>query len=377
MRIAIVHDWLVGMRGGEKCLEVLCAMYPEADIFTLLHNREEISATINKHKVVPSKLQSIPGVNKFYRYLLPVMPAVAKEISRKLGDYDLVISISHCFAKNIRVPEGVPHICYCLSPMRYIWDQYDSYFQGRRIEPLVRPVAGLLRNWDRRAKGITRLVGISEFVRERIRNCYGVDAEVIYPPVDCAAFLDEELSQAQKEENFLVVNALVPYKNSHVVVQAFTELGLPLTVVGRGPEMARVRELAGPNITFKSFVAEDELRWLYRTSRAMVFAAEEDFGITPVENQAAGRPVIALGKGGALETIVEGSSGMFFDAPNVESVKAAVLEFIERENEFLEENCTLNARKFSVSRFEKSFSELVEQVMKSSSSNFGEARKLG
>jgi len=332
VKIAIVHDWLVGMRGGEKCLEVLCAMYPKADIFTLIHNRNEISATINRHKVIPSKLQSLPGVNKFYRYLLPVMPAVAREISRKLGDYDLVISISHCFAKNIQVPEGVPHICYCLSPMRYIWDQYDSYFKGRRIEPLVRPVASMLRNWDRGVNGITRLVGISEFVRERIKNCYGVDAEVIYPPVDCASFGSEELKKTSKGEDF--------------------------------------------NVTFKSFVAEEELRRLYRTSRAMVFAAEEDFGITPVENQAAGRPVIALGKGGALETIVEGKSGIFFDAPSVESVKAAVLQFVERENEFHEEDCISNAIKFSVPRFEKSFSELVDQVAKSSATNDRMAKKL-
>ncbi len=363
MKVAIVHDWLVGMRGGEKCLEVLCLMYPEADIFTLIHNKKEISPQINSHNIFPSKLQKLPGVRKFYRYLLPIMPLVAKEVSRKLSDYDLVISISHCFAKNIRVPEGVPHICYCLSPMRYIWDQYDSYFKGRSIEPLVRPVAGMLRKWDRGAEGVTRLVAISEFVQKRIERCYGLESEVIYPPVDCAAFGSETLKEAKKKDNFLVVNALVPYKNTHVVVEAFRELDLPLVVVGRGPEAPRIHQLAGPRTSFKSFVSEQELRMLYRTSRAMVFAAEEDFGITPVENQAAGRPVIALGKGGALETVEEDHSGLFFEEVSVDQVKAAVKKFMANESQFKEKDCVNNSAKFSLSRFQKDFSELVVQVM--------------
>ena len=224
------------MRGGEKCLEEVLKIYPEADVYTMLYYPDSISEIINKRNPQSSRFQKIPGARKYYRYFLPFYPKVAEEISAKLNDYDLVVSISHAWAKNIKVE--VPHLCYCLSPMRYIWDQYQSYFGGRKIEPIARRVAKRLRVWDRAgAENVTQFYGISEFIQKRIKSVYDLPSGVIYPPVTSDWITPR--AEGELGEGFLVVNALVPYKNTDIIIEAFNKLALPLKVVGRGPELAR------------------------------------------------------------------------------------------------------------------------------------------
>lgn len=370
-RVALVHDWLTGMRGGERCLEVFCKMFPEADLYTLFYSPQKISQTISSHSPVVSVLQRLPFAGKYYRHLLPAYFLGIKDLGKKLDahhcleNYDIVISISHCAAKNIEVPDSVVHLSYCLTPMRYLWDQYDAYFFHSPFEPAIRRVIALLKRWDvARSDSVTKFVAISKFVESRIKRAYRRDAQVIYPPVRTDWI--ESRSPGERGEGFLCVNALVPYKNIHIIIQAFNLLGLPLTIVGNGPQKKYFKKLAKPNIEFLDFVSDKELALLYRKSRALVFAAEEDFGMTPVEMQAAGRPVIALGRGGSLETVCsEGSypTGIFFFDLSVDSLCEAVQAFIEREEEFTANNCQKQASQFSCERFEREFWDLLDTVM--------------
>lgn len=371
-RIAVVHDWLTGMRGGERVLEVICAMYPNLEIFTAFLDREKLSPAISEKRITASSLNRLPGIGRSYRHLLPLYPLVSRDLSRKLArrhreaPFDVVVSVSHCLAKNVRAPQGVPHFCYCLTPVRYLWDQYQAYFGGRPLEPLVRLIAAGLRRWDVRGAGdVTTFSGISEFVCRRIERCYGRSSKVIYPPVP-TEWLEKRAaaSPQQKRSGFLLVNALVPYKNTHVVIEAFNRLKLPLTIVGSGPERARLEALAGPNVCFRGTLSDDELSWLYRSSEALIFAAEEDFGMTPVEMQACGGPVIAYGRGGALETVCvqEGrASGVLFSELTADSLAGALRQFLDRSAVYTVENCMRQARLFSRSRFESDF----EQALKS------------
>ena len=302
MRVAIIHDWLLGMRGGERCLEVLCRMFPEAELYTAFYNPENITEVINAHPVTTSVLQRLPSVEQYYRYLLPLYPyaarSLAKSIRSKPDHYDLVISVSHCLAKNVPLPSHSVHLSYCLTPMRYIWDQYDAYFRDNSLEPLIRVFAKRLQKWDQKcAQSVDSFVGISEFICQRIKRVYNRDARVIYPPVRT-----DWLSQRDPEdqgEGFLCVSALVPYKNVDLIVRTFNKLGQPLSVVGSGPEREKLHSIAGKNIRFYEQISDFELSELYKRSKALVFAAEEDFGMTPVEMQACGRPVISLGQGGS------------------------------------------------------------------------------
>jgi len=365
MRVAIVHDWLLGMRGGERCLEVILDFFPDADIFTLFYDPDGVSDRIKQHRIVPSVLNRLPGVHSYYRQLLGLYAVGTRDIERKIaaGGYDAVVSISHCVAKNLRLPKGVYHLCYCLTPVRYLWDQYSAYFGNRKIEPLIRPVAGLLRRWDRStAAGVDHFAGISRFVAERIEKYYGRSADVVYPPVRTDWIKPREAGE--RGDGFLCVNALVPYKNTALVVSAFNELRLPLLVVGSGPEEAQLKRLAGPTISFRSGVRDDELAALYRKTRALIFAAEEDFGMVPVEVQAAGRPIICYGRGGSRETVVgDGAdrTGIFFSELSSGAVAAAVKDFVANEDSFTEEACRRQAEKFSLERFTSDFSALLER----------------
>lgn len=307
-RVAIIHDWLTGMRGGERCLEVFLSLFPDAEVFTLVYQPSAVTPLIRERNVTASFLNLIPGIAKFYRYLLPFYPQAARNIGKKLAQshqrkpFDMVISISHCAAKNVPVPQGISHLCYCLTPVRYIWDQYDSYFAGKLEEPIVRRLLPRFRRWDiDGAKGVTSFAAISSFVRERIKNYYERDAVVIFPPVRSDWI--EPRTAGQEGEGFLCVNALVPYKNVDRIIEAFNHSGDKLTIVGDGPERVKLESMARPNIRFLRNLTDQELAELYRSSKALIFAAEEDFGMTPVEMQFAGRPVIAYEKGGALETV--------------------------------------------------------------------------
>jgi glycosyltransferase involved in cell wall biosynthesis len=330
MRVALVHDWLTGMRGGERCLEVFCEIFPDADLFTLLHVPGAVPPVIEDRRVTTSFIQRLPGAARDYRRYLPLFPAAVRRFD--LRGYDLVLSSSHAVAKSVRAPAGALHVSYCFTPMRYVWDLYDEYF-GRRAGWLTRtampPVAAALRRWDRRtAAGVHHFVAISRFVADRIRRAYGREADVIHPPVDVARFRIEE----SPGDYYLVVSALTPYKRVDLAVEAANRLGRRLLVVGTGPEARRLRALAGPTVELLGWRDDEAVALLYARCRALLFPPLEDFGITPLEAMAAGRPVIAFGQGGARETVVppggaEPATGLFFERQAVEDVIGAIRRF--------------------------------------------------
>ncbi len=306
LRIALVHDWLTGMRGGEKCLDVLCRAFPLATLYTLIHRRGSLSPAIESMAIRTSPLQRIPHVFRFYRHLLPVMPLAAR--GWRLKSVDLVISLSHCVAKSVVPPAGVPHVCYCFTPMRYAWHARD--LSRELVGPadqrtLARLMLAQLREWDKAtASRVTHFVAISETVRQRIADCYGRDSRVIQPPVD-VDFYTPEAENRPRDDAYLVVSALVPYKRCDQAVAACTISGRRLIVIGEGPERGRLAALAGPTVQFLGWQPDEVIREHLRRCRALLFPGEEDFGIVPVEALACGMPVIALGRGGAAETIDE------------------------------------------------------------------------
>ena len=328
-RVALVHDWLTGMRGGERCLEVLCELFPDAPLFTLLHVPGSVSPQIEHRRIVTSFVQRLPQAAVRYRHYLPAFPLAIRRFD--LSGYDLVVSMSHCVAKSVRVAPGALHLCYCFSPMRYLWDLSSDYFgpgQGLAARTLGPPLATALRRWDRRTAGVHRFVAISRHIADRIRRAYDRPADVIYPPVDVQRF---EIAEAA-DDYYLVVGALVPYKRIDLAVAAATRLGRRLLVVGTGPEDARLRALAGPTVRFLGWRSDAEIAQLYARCRALVFPAVEDFGITPLEAAAAGRPTIALGRGGALETMVgldatEAPTAVFFEEQSVDALVEAMRRF--------------------------------------------------
>ncbi len=336
-RVALVHDWLTGMRGGERCLEVFCELFPSADLYTLLHVPGSASPAIENRRIVTSFIQRLPQAELRYRHYLPLFPAAVRAFD--LRGYDFVLSSSHAVAKGVRVPAGALHVCYCFTPMRYVWDLYDDYFgprSGLAARFLMPPVAAWLRRWDRRtAAGVHQFVAISRFVADRIRRAYSRDADVIYPPVDVSRFRVDEAPG----EFYLVVSALTPYKRVDLAVQACNRLGRRLVVVGTGPEDRRLRALAGPTVELLGWRDDAETAELYARCRALLFPPLEDFGITPLEAMAAGRPVIALGAGGARETVVgpgegEPPTGVFFARQTVEDLVDAIQRFEASTHQF-------------------------------------------
>lgn len=308
MRVALIHDWLTGMRGGERCLDAFLRLYPNADIFTLVHVPGTTTEQIDSRVKQESFLGRIPGIRRNYRLFLPLFPfAVA---SFDLRGYDLVVSLSHAAAKNVRVPAGIPHVCYCFTPMRYIWDQARSYLPGAAFY-LAQPLLQVLRWWDRRgARRVGHFVAISQFVAARIRRFYGRDAVVIPPPVRMRSEMGGVLTREEREvfaeaaqPFFLCAGALVPYKRIEVAVEAFRRLGMPLWIVGGGPEERKIREMAPPNVKVFGRVSEAFLWECYSRCEALVFPGIEDFGIVPVECMASGRPVIAVNAGGIRESL--------------------------------------------------------------------------
>jgi len=379
MKVAILHDWLTGLRGGERCLEVFLAMYPEADVFSLIHVPGSTSLQIDRQVKGTSWLQRIPGVHRFYRVLLPLFPSAARSLD--LTGYDLVISISHAAVKNVKVPPGAPHLCYCLTPMRYVWDQAETYFGKATV--LLWPILQWLRSWDRSGSaGVTRFIAISSFVAARIRCFYGRKADVIYPPVE--DFWSRLPLPEGPGEAFLYAGALVPYKRADAVVEACTKANLHLWIVGTGPEEQRLRRMAGPTVKFMGKVSDAEFRDFYRRSRALIFPAREDFGMIPVECMAAGRPVIALRGGASRETLrgvapwiqlVGGQpvgsksiaalspTGVFIrdvEGELPQEILRSIEFFIEHETEFRPEVARAWAKKFAIRRFMQEWMELPE-----------------
>ncbi len=368
MRVALVHDWLVRMRGGERCLEALLGVYPEADVFTLLHVPGAVSPVIERRLKATSFVNRLPAVRRVYPYYLPLFPRAIEQFD--LSDYDLVISVSHCVAKGARAA-GAPHLCYCLTPMRYVWDMYHVYFgDGRDQSPAGRAmamVAPRLRRWDvESAARVHRFVAISDHVGRRIARTYGRQADVVYPPVALERFRPAPA----REDFYLAVSALVPYKRLDVAVKAFTRLGQRLVVVGEGSEYRRLKARAGPSITFTGWISDAEVADLMGRCRAFVYPAEEDFGIALVEAQAAGAPVIAFGAGGALETVVAANgdaaptggaaTGLFFQqAPD------ALVDAVRRFETMVFDPAAgpANAARFSLAAFQAGIQLQVEQLL--------------
>jgi glycosyltransferase involved in cell wall biosynthesis len=327
-RVALVHDWLTGMRGGEKCLEVLCELFPRADLYTLVHVPGRVSPVIEARRIVTSFVQRLPRAATAYRRYLPLFPAAIEAFD--LGGYDLVVSSSHCVAKGVRPAPGALHVCYCHTPMRYVWDQFDAYFgrgrAGLTTRVAARAVRGALQRWDvRSAARVQQFVANSQHVRARIQRYWRRDADVVYPPVDCAAFAPDPRGP---DDYFLVVAALAGYKRTDVAIEAARLAGVRLVVVGRGPDAPRLERLArGARVEFAGWQSAADLASMYARCRALVFPGEEDFGIAPLECMAAGRPVIAWARGGALETVQDGITGRLIDSSDPAVWAAALREF--------------------------------------------------
>ena len=318
MKVALVHDWLTGMRGGEKVLEVLCELFPDADLFTLVHRRGSVSAAIEGRRVTTSFVQRLPFGASRYRSFLPLFPFAIEQFS--FDGYDLVVSSSHCAAKAVVVPGRTRHIAYCHSPMRYAWDQFEEYFGAERVGKrmsrwVYRPLLARMARWDAAtAPRVHRFVANSRHVAGRIHRYYNRASTVVYPPVDTSFFHPNPatLPAASTAAPALVVSALVPYKRVDRAIEACAVAGVPLRIAGDGPDLDRLRRQASDNVTFLGRVSDDVLRDEYRAARVVILPGEEDFGIAPLEAQACGRPVVALARGGALETVKNGQTGLLF-----------------------------------------------------------------
>ncbi len=362
-RVALVHDWLNGMRGGEKCLEVFCEIFPEADIFTLLHEPGAVGDIIESHRIRTSSLVRLPGFRTRYRWALPLFPRAIESFD--LSDYDLVLSSSHCVAKSAVPAPGALSVCYCHTPMRYVWDRFDDYF-GSKPAPLrwaIGAAAAWLRRWDRATAGRVDLwLANATIVRRRILENYGVDpsiVEIVHPPVDVERFgrdrAPEPPAGLESGSYDLVISALVPYKRIDLAVRAAKRVGRHLVVVGKGPEKERLAALAESapgegRVTFAGALPDADLPAHYAHCRAFLFPGLEDFGITPLEATACGRPVVALRAGGTLDTVVEGLNGVFFDEIDEDALAAALTD-PRLDGEWDAEAMAAHAARFSRDRY--------------------------
>jgi glycosyltransferase involved in cell wall biosynthesis len=371
-RTALVHDWLDTWRGGENVLAELVALFPDADLFALVDFLpDEWRSRLAGKRARTSFLQHLPFARKRFRNYLPLMPTAIESLD--VGAYDLVLSTSHAVAKGVRTRADQLHLCYCFTPMRYAWDLSEQYLAvsgvGSGIAgPLARGILRRLRDWDRRTSDrVDQFIAISDYVRQRIRRCYDRDATVIYPPVDVDFYnRDATLPAPAARRYYLTASRWVPYKRIDAIVAAFKALPeRHLIVVGDGPEAPRVRAAAGANVEFVGEVPRERLRDLLRGARAFLFAAEEDFGILPVEAQACGTPVIAYGRGGALETVIDDGdkfTGAFFDEQTSAAIADAVTRFDARIRGVDAAACVHNAQRFANERFAHEFRTFVDRA---------------
>lgn len=359
-KVVILHDWLTGFRGGERVLEAICELFPDAPIYTLIHDKGSTSPTIESKEIHTSFLDKIPGIYKHYRKFLPFMPLAASLMKIK-GDYDLVISSSHCVIKGVKKPRGSRHVCYIHSPMRYIYDQFENYF-GHASLP-IRIAAHICRPylawWDKRSnKNVDLFLPNSMFVEKRVKKYYGEETptKVVYPFVDLDDFRETQKNLPRKEDFYLMVTAFAPNKRVDLAIEAFNKLGHKLKIIGGGSseEIASLKAIANPNIEFLGRVDRDTIIMHYARARAFIFPGVEDFGITPLEANAAGCPLIAYGYGGVLETQTE-YTAKFFNEPNVDSFIEAVNSFQAKDKKDL----VARAEDFSKDRF---FVELTRNL---------------
>jgi glycosyltransferase involved in cell wall biosynthesis len=369
-RIVLAHDWLTGMRGGEKCLEVVARRWPESTLFTLLHKPGSVSSAIEQLPRRTSWLNFLPGIHRYYRYLLPLMPAAISGWS--VPACDLLLSFSHCVVKGLRPPRGVPHVCYCFTPMRYAWHMRESYFGGRVAGLKARLLARLLeylRDWDRRtAAHVSHFIAISKTVQQRIAECYDRESVVIYPPVDTDFYCP---APVPREEFYLAVSAFAPYKRLDLALEACARRKKRLIVIGSGQDEARLRKSAQSGIEFLGWQSDEVIRDHMRRCRALLFPGEEDFGIVPVESMACGTPVVAFGKGGAAETVIppDGDSdptGWWFAEQTAECLADCLHEFEHRASELSPAAARLQALRFSGQRYQQELFAFLDGVMSTS-----------
>lgn len=360
VKVAIVHYWLVGMRGGEKVVEALCGMYPEADIFTHVYAPDAVSSRISSHRVTTSFISSLPRPRQNYKSYLPLMPMALEHLD--LRGYDLIISSESGPSKGIVPPAGALHICYCHSPMRYVWNMFHDYRErtGRLRRLLMPPLSHYIRNWDAiSANRVHEFVANSHTVAQRLHTYYRRDSTVIHPPVDVDSF--GAVEHAAIEDYHLMVGELVRYKRPELAVQAFNKSGRRLIVIGGGEMFNELSAMAEPNVTMMGPQSFEVLKYHYARCRALIFPGEEDFGIVPVEAMASGRPIIAFGRGGATETVIEGATGTFFEEQSI----SALVEAVERcdRMDFDPSLAIAHAGAFGVTRFVDEMTAFVKGAL--------------
>ncbi len=367
LRIALVHDWLTGMRGGEKVLSLLCSLMPDADLFTLIHTPGSCDERIESMNIKTSSLDDLPGVRSYYRYLLPLMPLAIEGLDA--SKYDLIVSSSHCVAKGITQSPETLHICYCHCPARYIWAQSKTYRQNMGISGLALWfVQGYMRAWDKRSSSkVDQFIANSRNIAAQIKRYYGKDSKVIHPPIDTTSFT---AVSDNREDYYLIVSALAPYKRVDLAIDAFARLGRPLRVIGSGQLMDDLMRRAPSNVMIMGWQPDEVVRQHYRRCRALIFPGEEDFGLVPLEAMACGAPVIAYGGGGALETVLDldgqnpnGPTGIHFTCPNAESLVSAVERFEANEDRFSPEVLSGWAGQFGPENFLNNFKDLAGQLL--------------
>ncbi len=372
-RVAIVHDYLNQWGGAERVLEELHAIWPAAPIFASIYDRERMPAAYRAWPIRTTFMQRLPGILRNHQPYLPVYPIAFSRLD--LRGYDLIVSSSSAFAKNIYPPPGATHICYCHSPMRFAWNAADYARRERLGGPtrrILAPVLGALRRWDARGTArVDHLIANSAVVAGRIKRFYGREAAVIHPPVRT----DIPAASGEPDDFYLIVTRLVPYKRLDIVIEAFNRLGRPLRIAGTGRDRAALEALAGPTVTFLGGISDAEKDRLYGACRATIFPAEDDFGIAQVEAQAAGRPVIAFRAGGATETVVDGVTGVFFDAQTPEAIIAAVAR--REATTFDPATIRAHARTFDAAVFRGRIADFVAVVSRQSSVVSGGAAAAG
>jgi glycosyltransferase involved in cell wall biosynthesis len=359
MNVAIVHDWLTGMRGGEKCLEVFCELFPKATIFTLIHNKGSVSETIEKMDIRTSFIQRLPKASVKYRNYLPLFPMAIQKFN--LHGYDFVLSSSHCVAKGVKVPKDALHICYCYTPMRYAWLFFHDYFGHLNVikRKTVSFFIERLKKWDLKTnENVDFFIAISDNVRNRIKQYYHRDAQIIHPPVEIDRF---NLSDKQ-EDFYLIVSALVPYKKIDIAIKAFNLLKKKLVIIGTGDHERYLKKISKSNIEFLGWTDDKTVADYYSKCRAFIFPGEEDFGITPLEAQACGKPVIAYSKGGALETLAS-ETAVFFHKQTQHDLIEAIRHFEKIEDNFDRNRIRQNALRFDRSIFKKQIKDFIEEKL--------------
>ena len=362
MKVALSHDWLTGMRGGEYVLEAISELFPAAELFTLISIPGKVSARLEAIPTHVSWLQRVPGAERKYRTLLPLMPAAIASL--RLDDFDLIVSSSHCVAKGVRKRNGAVHVSYVHAPMRYMWARFDEYFGPGRAPSHIRLAARLcrpfLQRWDRRVSSrrrVDQLVANSRYIARQVHDAYEREPRVVYPFVDISRFG----APRRPGSKYLIVGAFAPYKRVDLAIEAFNRLGLPLQIVGSGQDEKKLRAIAGATIEFLGPRSNEEIAELYSTCKAFVFPGAEDFGITPLEAMCAGAPVIAFAEGGATETVTE-RTGVFFSAQTVESMVEAILKIENGTASIQESDCRERAAVFSRSRFQSELAAVIREA---------------